>query len=105
VRALAEMMPNALVQDRSVSQDPASNRGVIDAQTTLYHHLFQISITERIAKIPPYAQHDHLILKVPSLEYRRPVPSHSATLTARFFPLRHYRKCRGGRSRAKPHAA
>jgi len=87
---MAEMTQNTLVQDRSVSQDPASNCGMIDPQTTLYHHLFHIPITERVAKIPPYAQHDHPILKVPSLEYRRPVSSHSATLTARLFRLRHY---------------
>jgi len=57
---MAEMTPNTLVRDRSVSQDSASNRGMIDAQTTLYRHLFQISITERIAKIPPSAQDEHL---------------------------------------------
>ena len=43
---IAEMAPHSLVQNRSIRENPTSNGGMIDAQTTFCHHLFQIAITE-----------------------------------------------------------
>src|SRR5690348_12694078 len=88
---MPNMSPYSLVQDGRLSQYPASNRGMIDAQTALCHQLFQVTITERIAEIPAHALHDHLFLEVPSLEYRWSGPSHSVYTLATPFPsLRHY---------------
>jgi hypothetical protein len=62
------MAPYPLIQDRSGPQYPASNCGVIDIQTTLCHHLFQITVAERLPEIPPHAEYDDLILEVASPE-------------------------------------
>ena len=43
---IAEMAPHSLVENRSIRENPTSNGGMIDAQTTFRHHLFQIAITE-----------------------------------------------------------
>ena len=79
---MPEMAPYPLVQDRSVPQYPASNRGMIDIQTTLYHHIFQITVAERIPEIPLHAEYDDLILEVASAEKRWSI-SHSPTLSTR----------------------
>jgi len=75
------MAPDPFVQDRSIPQDPAGDRGMINVQTTFAHHLFQITIAERIPPIPPHTQHDDSVLEVSSSEYLWPPLSHSAYLT------------------------
>ena len=78
---MSEMAPQPLVQEGGVPQHPASDRGMIDTQTTFCHHLFQIAIAEGISKVPPHTQHDDLFLEVSSSEQSWPVRSHSAYLT------------------------
>src|SRR4051812_12036748 len=84
---MAEMAPHPLVQNRSIPRNPTSNRGMIHAQTTFGHHLFQIAIADRIPAIPPHTQHDQFILEMSSSEYRWPVLSHSVYLTSRAPPF------------------
>jgi hypothetical protein len=86
----AEIAPHALVQNRSIPRNPTSNRGMINAQTTFCHHLFQIAITERIPEIPPHTQHDQPILKMSSSERRRRFFRTPPTLLALRRRLRHY---------------
>ena len=96
---IPDMSPYSLVQDGSVSQYPASNCGMIDTQTALCHQLFQVPITERVSEIPAHALHDHLVLKVPSLEYGWSSPSHSAYLSNSVPLLRHYHRERAKQGR------
>jgi len=78
---MSEMAPQPLVQEGGVPQHPASDRGMIDTQTTFCHHLFQIAIAEGISKVPPHTQHDDLFLEVSSSEQSWPLRSHSAYFT------------------------
>jgi hypothetical protein len=44
---------------RNQPDDPAVNRGMIDEQAALLHHLFEIAQTQRVGDVPPDAQqHD-----------------------------------------------
>jgi hypothetical protein len=47
---------------------PAEDRCVIDVQSSLAHHLLQISVTERITEVPAYTQQNNLGLEVTSFE-------------------------------------
>jgi len=38
----------------SIGLHPAIDSGVIDVEPTFQHHLFEVSIAERIAKIPAH---------------------------------------------------
>src|SRR5438270_3965938 len=42
----AQMAAHSLVQNRGIRENPTSNGGMIDAQTTFCHHLFQIAIAQ-----------------------------------------------------------
>jgi hypothetical protein len=53
---------------RSIVLDPAVHRGVIDREPAFEHHLFEIPIAERIAKVPPDAQKNDVGLKMTPLE-------------------------------------
>jgi hypothetical protein len=64
-------------EDRAVSADlgpehtaePSErNCGMIEIQATLCHHLFQITVAERVPEIPPHAEYDDLIVEVASPE-------------------------------------
>jgi hypothetical protein len=57
---MPDMTPDSFVENRSVPQHPASNRGMIDAQPTFRHHLFQIAIAEGIPEIPAHTEHELL---------------------------------------------
>src|SRR6266487_6091117 len=50
------MRPASLLQFRSIALHPAIDRGVIDVQTPLPHHLFEIAVAERISKVPAYTE-------------------------------------------------
>src|SRR6266496_3018711 len=62
------MWPAALLQLGSVALDPAEDRRVIDMQSPFPHHLFQITIAERIPQIPADAQQNDLRLKMTPFE-------------------------------------
>jgi hypothetical protein len=49
----------AFQQFRRVAQNSAVDRGVIDANVALGHHLFQIPQAQTAGEIPTCAQHDH----------------------------------------------
>jgi hypothetical protein len=42
-----------------VTDHPTANRGVVDADATLGHHLFEIPKAEIVSEIPPHAEQDH----------------------------------------------
>ena len=47
------------LQHRDQLDDPAVNRGMIDEQAALLHHLFEIAQTQGVGDVPPHAeQHD-----------------------------------------------
>ena len=52
----SQMRPISLLQLRCVTLDSSIDRRVIDAETPLLHHLFQIPIAERIAQIPAHTE-------------------------------------------------
>jgi hypothetical protein len=47
---------------------PAVDRGVIDVQTPLSHHLFKIAITERVAQVPAHTQQNDFGLEMTPFE-------------------------------------
>src|SRR5260370_38730870 len=53
---------------------------MIQAESPLGHHLFQVPIAERIAQIPTKAEDDDLVLKVSPAKQCRPLVLHSFTL-------------------------
>jgi len=55
------MPAQALVENRGIGQHLPSDRGVIYAQAALRHHFFQISVAERILKIPSDAKNNDLV--------------------------------------------
>jgi hypothetical protein len=63
--------------------DPARDRGMIDIDSALGHHLLKVAIAEAIPQIPPYAQHDDLFRKVLSPKPLRPAVLHLLTIPDR----------------------
>src|SRR5690606_20448951 len=59
----------ALQQLRREADDPAVHGGVIDAQATFGHHLFQITQAEIVGKVPAHAQQDHRAIEMTALEH------------------------------------
>src|SRR5258707_3679905 len=70
----------SVTQNWCIAQNPASDRRMIQAESPLGHHLFQVPIAERIAQIRTKAEDDDLVLKVSSSKQRRPRVLHSFTL-------------------------
>jgi hypothetical protein len=48
-----------LKQEWSIVDGPTADRGVIDQDAALRHHLFEISQAQVIGQVPPDAQQDH----------------------------------------------
>ncbi len=48
--------------------NPAVYGSMINRETSLNHHLFQIAVTQRVAEIPTNTQQDERCLKVAILE-------------------------------------
>src|ERR1700722_13240383 len=65
---MAHLSSNALIQNRRVVQNPAGNRGVIDCQSTLRHHLFKVPVAQRVPQIPSHAQNDNVAPKMSPTE-------------------------------------
>src|SRR5580698_11248749 len=53
---------------RSVALNPAIQRGVIQINATLFHHLFQVAIANPVFAIPPHRPEDNLAHKMPPFE-------------------------------------
>jgi hypothetical protein len=62
------MRSAALLQFWSILLNPAVDRRMIDRQSPFQHDFFEISVTERIAQIPAYAQKDDVSLKMTPFE-------------------------------------
>jgi hypothetical protein len=56
---------------------------VVDGQTALGHHLFQIPVAERVSQIPSHAENDHHVLEVSTTEQCRPILAHRVTVPDR----------------------
>jgi hypothetical protein len=63
-----EMRSASFLQFRCVVLDPAIDRRVIDMQSSLCHHLLQISVAKRIPEVPAYTEQNNLGLKVTPFE-------------------------------------
>ena len=72
---VTHMSPHSLIQDQSIAKHPGGKCGMVHAETTFGHQVFQIAVTERIAQISPHTQHDDRIFEVPP---RTAVPCFSA---------------------------
>jgi hypothetical protein len=63
-----EMRAAALLQFGCIALYPAVDRGVIDMQSSLAHHLLQISIAERIPQVSADTQQNDISLEVTPFE-------------------------------------
>lgn len=64
----AEMRPTALFSLWCVVLDPARDGAVIDCETPLSHHLFQVAITACVSEVPTDAEQNDLSLDVTPFE-------------------------------------
>jgi hypothetical protein len=64
------MLADAFIDLWSISLDPSIDSRVIHIESTLFHHLFNISIRELIPAIPAYAQENDCRLEVSPLKRR-----------------------------------
>src|SRR5690242_3684304 len=80
------MWSTASFQLWGIALYPAINRRVIDRELAFEHHLFEISIAERIAKIPAHAQQNEVRLKVTPFEGMLVVVAHDEDLSHSFLP-------------------
>jgi hypothetical protein len=67
----------SLAELRSIPLHPTKHDGVIDGYLSLARSCFDITITQGIAKIPPYASDDDLTRQVTPLKKRRLVHERS----------------------------
>src|SRR3954453_13686591 len=61
-------LPQSLLDERGIGQDPTVQGGVIHLQTALQEQLLDVTIAERVAQIPRDRLQDQLGLEVPALE-------------------------------------
>jgi hypothetical protein len=57
-----------LLDLRSGALNPAEDRGWVDVDPTLLHHLGQIAIADAVCAVPAHAQKDDLDRKATALE-------------------------------------
>jgi hypothetical protein len=77
---MPELTANPLILNGRLALDPTPARDVIHGEPTLRHNFFQISVAKRVTQIPPDAQNDDHVLKVPPTEQRRAVLHRGTTL-------------------------
>ena len=68
------------IQNGRIPLHPAPNRDVIDRQTALHHHFFQIAVAERVPQIPAHAQNYDDVLEVAPSEQRWSLLAHEITV-------------------------
>lgn len=61
----------ALQQLRREADNPAMHRGVIDAQAAFGHRLLKITQAEIVGQVPAYAQQDHRLVEMTTLEHNK----------------------------------
>src|SRR6059058_2807562 len=64
-----QMRSASFVEFRGIALHPAVDRGVVNAQSTLDHHLLKVAVAQRIAKIPAHAQQNDLGFEVKPFEW------------------------------------
>jgi hypothetical protein len=62
---------NSLLDLRGVALDPAKDRGRVDRDASLLHHLSQVTVADPVLAVPPDAQQDNLDWKAATLEQRQ----------------------------------
>jgi len=63
-----QVRADPLINLRGIPLDPPENRGVVYTESSLFHHLFQISVAKLVTQIPSDAQQDDGGLEVAPLE-------------------------------------
>src|SRR5690349_23613805 len=63
-----QVRPATFFQFWSISLDPAIHGRVIDAESTLSHHLFEVAIAERRAEVPAHTQKNDCGLEMTPFE-------------------------------------
>jgi hypothetical protein len=66
-----QVRPTAFVELWGVSLYPTIDGGMIDRESALDHHLFQVTVAERIPEVPTDAQENDLGFKVTPFERTR----------------------------------
>src|SRR5208283_2569550 len=56
------------VQLGRVFDDPAIERRMVNLDASLFHHLLELPVADRVGDIPPDAPQDHVTLKMAALE-------------------------------------
>src|SRR5450432_584031 len=64
-----QMRSATLFQFRCILLNPTEDCGVIDRESALSHHLFQIAVAERISQVPTHAQQNDPGFKMTPLEW------------------------------------
>ena len=57
-----------LIQNGRITLHPAPDRDMVQRNTALRRHFRQVAIAQRVPQIPPHAQNDDHVPKVPSPE-------------------------------------
>src|SRR6266581_9780585 len=70
----------------SIRLPPAVNGGMVHLQSTFLHDFFEISVTERIAKIPANTQQNNVCLEVAPFERILALVAHGGDLFRSFLP-------------------
>jgi hypothetical protein len=66
---------------------------MVQLQSALGHHFFQVAIAERVAKVPAEAEHNDLAAEMPASEQLRSTLTHASPYqTFRRVQLRHCQK-------------
>ena len=79
-----------LLNLRSIFEDPAIERGMIDRDSSLAHHLFSLPVRNRVRDVPSYSPQDNGLLKLTALEvdHTAPPPSYRQGESIAELPLR-----------------
>jgi hypothetical protein len=58
-----------LIQQGSIFDDPTIERGMVDLDAALFHHLLEFSIADRIGDIPPDTPQNHVTFETAAFEF------------------------------------
>ena len=56
----ALVFPGHLLDERQETNRPPIDRRMVDRHAVLFHHLFQVTVAQRVSYIPPDANQDHV---------------------------------------------
>src|SRR5262245_47849369 len=72
----ADLTPNPLIQHWRITLNPTPDRDMIDGEASLRHDLLQVAVCQGIAQIPPNAQENNYVFKMPTAEQCWPSSGH-----------------------------